>query len=603
MRNKFACIKTKFDSWYFNLLVWREKHIKERNFVLVLALVVGIISGFAALLLKYLIHVISGVLTSSVAINEGNYLYLLWPVLGILLTSIFVRYVVRDNISHGVTRVLYAISQKKSRLKPHNMWASLISSSVTIGFGGSVGAEGPIVYTGAAIGSNLGSAFHLSPRVLMILVGCGAAAGIAGIFKAPIAGMLFTIEVLMLDLTAVSVLPLMISSVAAASIAYTFTGYEAEFFFSQSEAFITPRIPYAIVLGIFCGFVSLYFTNVMGKIEQVFSRLGNPWLKFIVGGVVLSSLIFLFPPLYGEGYGPINSLLNGNYTQIFDGSIFYGYRNEVWMVILFIALIILTKVFATSATNGGGGVGGTFAPSLYVGCMAGFLFAFVVNTMGIADGGLSVKNFALMGMAGVMSGVMHAPLTSIFLIAELTGGYNLFVPLMIVSLVSYLTKISFEPNSVYTTRLAKKGQLLTHHKDKAALTLMSLNSVVERHDTKISPDMKLGEMVLLISREKVNVFPVTDGTGHLLGIIELQKIRKVLFRQELYNVFTAGQLMEKPVACLTIDDPMQVVMDTIEKTGADTLPVVDRDALFIGFVSKAKLYAMYRQVMVDYSEE
>ena len=386
MEHRYTNFKANFDSWFLRLLVWREKHIKERNFVLVLALIVGIISGFAALLLKYLIHVISGALTSSVEISGGNYLYLLWPVLGILITSIFVRYVVRDNISHGVTRVLYAISQKKSRLKPHNMWSSLLGSSVTIGFGGSVGAEGPIVYTGAAIGSNLGSAFHLSPRVLMILVGCGAAAGIAGIFKAPIAGMLFTIEVLMLDLTAVSVLPLMISSVAAASIAYTFTGYESEFFFSQSEYFITTRIPYAVMLGIFCGFVSLYFTKAMNMMERMFGKLGNPWLKFIVGGAILSTLIFLFPPLYGEGYGPINSLLNGNYAQIFDGSIFYDYRNEVWMVMAFIALIIITKVFATSATNGGGGVGGTFAPSLYVGCMAGFLFAIVVNTLGVTEG-------------------------------------------------------------------------------------------------------------------------------------------------------------------------------------------------------------------------
>ena len=602
MRNKFACIKTKFDSWYFNLLVWREKHIKERNFVLVLALVVGIISGFAALLLKYLIHVISGVLTSSVAINEGNYLYLLWPVLGILLTSIFVRYVVRDNISHGVTRVLYAISQKKSRLKPHNMWASLISSSVTIGFGGSVGAEGPIVYTGAAIGSNLGSAFHLSPRVLLRLVGCGAAAGIAGIFKAPIAGMLFTIEVLMLDLTAVSVLPLMISSVAAASIAYTFTGYEAEFFFSQSEAFITPRIPYAIVLGIFCGFVSLYFTNVMGKIEQVFGRLGNPWLKFIVGGVVLSTLIFLFPPLYGEGYGPINSLLNGNYTQIFDGSIFYGYRNEVWMVILFIALIILTKVFATSATNGGGGVGGTFAPSLYVGCMAGFLFAFVVNTLGIADGGLSVKNFALMGMAGVMSAVMHAPLMAIFLTAEMTGGYQLFLPLLIVSLVSYGTIRLFLPWSIYTMRLAKRGELLTHEKDKSVLTLLKIDNVIEKDFLPVHPEMSLKEMVDVISHSNRNLFPVVDNDGNLLGIVLLDDIRNIMFRPDLYRKIFVSKFMTAAPAKIEIGETMDSVMKKFDDTNAWNLPVVE-NGKYVGFVSKSKIFNSYRRVLKHYTDD
>ena len=599
---RFARIKTELNNRYLKLLVWREKHIKERNFVLVLALVVGIISGFAALLLKYLIHVISGALTSSVAINEGNYLYLLWPVLGILLTSIFVRYVVRDNISHGVTRVLYAISQKKSRLKPHNMWSSLIGSSVTIGFGGSVGAEGPIVYTGAAIGSNLGSAFHLSPRVLMILVGCGAAAGIAGIFKAPIAGMLFTIEVLMLDLTAVSVLPLMIASVAAASIAYTFTGYEAEFFFSQSETFITPRIPYAIVLGVFCGFVSLYFTKVMGKMEQMFGRLGNPWLKFIVGGVVLSTLIFLFPPLYGEGYGPINSLLNGNYAQIFDGSIFYEYRNEVWMVILFIALIILTKVFATSATNGGGGVGGTFAPSLYVGCMAGFLFAIVVNTMGIAEGGLSVKNFALMGMAGVMSAVMHAPLMAIFLTAEMTGGYQLFLPLLIVSLVSYGTIRLFLPWSIYTMRLAKRGELLTHHKDKAVLTLLKMDSVIEKDFTEVHPDMSLREMVNAISQSDRNLFPVTDKNGTLLGIVLLNDIRNIMFRPALYDKMHVRKFMCTPPAKIEINENMENVMKLFDRTNAWNLPVVE-NGKYIGFVSKSKIFNSYRRVLRHYSDD
>ena len=556
MEHRYTNFKANFDSWFLRLLVWREKHIKERNFVLVLALIVGIISGFAALLLKYLIHVISGALTSSVEISGGNYLYLLWPVLGILITSIFVRYVVRDNISHGVTRVLYAISQKKSRLKPHNMWSSLLGSSVTIGFGGSVGAEGPIVYTGAAIGSNLGSAFHLSPRVLMILVGCGAAAGIAGIFKAPIAGMLFTIEVLMLDLTAVSVLPLMISSVAAASIAYTFTGYESEFFFSQSEYFITTRIPYAVMLGIFCGFVSLYFTKAMNMMERMFGKLGNPWLKFIVGGAILSTLIFLFPPLYGEGYGPINSLLNGNYAQIFDGSIFYDYRNEVWMVMAFIALIIITKVFATSATNGGGGVGGTFAPSLYVGCMAGFLFAIVVNTLGVTEGGISIKNFALMGMAGVMSAVMHAPLMAIFLTAEMTGGYQLFLPLLIVSLVSYGTIRLFLPWSIYTMRLAQRGELLTHEKDKSVLTLLKIDNVIEKDFLPVKPDMSLKEMVDVISHSSRNLFPVIDKDDKLIGIVLLDDIRNIMFRPDLYRKIHVSKFMTSAPAKIEVGEPM-----------------------------------------------
>ena len=570
---------------------------------MLLSFFVGIFTSILAYLLKQFISWIASLLTAGFDATGSNWLFLVYPVVGIFLTALFIKYVVNDDIGHGVTKILYAISRRQGHIRRHNCWSSVIASGITIGFGGSVGAESPIVLTGSAIGSNLGRLFKVDHKTLMLLIGCGASGAIAGIFKAPIAGVVFTLEVLMIDLTMASLLPLLVSSITALVMMYIFTGTSAEFSFTLDNAFAVERIPTSILLGIFCGLVSLYFTRAMNFCEDVFRKFSNMYVKLLLGGSVLSVLIYVFPPLYGEGYGMISLLLEGTSMQdwqaVMNNSMFYGDQN---MLLIYLGLIVLFKVFASSATNGGGGCGGIFAPCLFLGCISGFIFSRVwnINQLGVY---VPEKNYALLGMAGVMSGVMHAPLTSIFLIAELTGGYNLFVPLMIVSLVSYLTIISFEPNSVYTTRLAKKGQLLTHHKDKAALTLMSLNSVVERHDTKISPDMKLGEMVLLISREKVNVFPVTDGTGHLLGIIELQKIRKVLFRQELYNVFTAGQLMEKPVACLTIDDPMQVVMDTIEKTGADTLPVVDRDALFIGFVSKAKLYAMYRQVMVDYSEE
>ena len=586
-----------------SLINWREKYLSQRQFVLLLSFFVGIFTSILAYLLKQFISWIASLLTAGFDATGSNWLFLVYPVVGIFLTALFIKYVVNDDIGHGVTKILYAISRRQGHIRRHNCWSSVIASGITIGFGGSVGAESPIVLTGSAIGSNLGRLFKVDHKTLMLLIGCGASGAIAGIFKAPIAGVVFTLEVLMIDLTMASLLPLLVSSITAIVMMYIFTGTSAEFSFTLDNAFAVERIPTSILLGIFCGLVSLYFTRAMNFCEDVFRKFSNMYVKLLLGGSVLSVLIYVFPPLYGEGYGMISLLLEGTSMQdwqaVMNNSMFYGDQN---MLLIYLGLIVLFKVFASSATNGGGGCGGIFAPCLFLGCISGFIFSRVwnINQLGVY---VPEKNYALLGMAGVMSGVMHAPLTSIFLIAELTGGYNLFVPLMIVSLVSYLTIISFEPNSVYTTRLAKKGQLLTHHKDKAALTLMSLNSVVERHDTKISPDMKLGEMVLLISREKVNVFPVTDGTGHLLGIIELQKIRKVLFRQDLYNVFTAGQLMEKPVACLTIDDPMQVVMDTIEKTGADTLPVVDRDALFIGFVSKAKLYAMYRQVMVDYSEE
>ena len=599
---KFITESEKIRGPYMKMLQWREKHITERNFVLILALVVGLLSGFAALLLKLIIEEIASLLTAHVSITQGNYSYLIFPIVGILIVSLFVRYVVRDNISHGVTRVLYAISQKKSRLKVHNMWTSLVASSVTIGFGGSVGAEGPIVFTGAAIGSNLGGAFRLSPRILMLLVGCGAAAGIAGTFKAPIAGMLFTIEVLMLDLTAASVMPLMIASITGATVAYVFTGYDVEFFFSQSEPFVTSRIPYVILLGVFCGFVSLYFTKMMNMMERTFGKLKNPWLKLLFGAVILSSLIFLFPPLYGEGYGPINLLLNGQFSQIFDGSLFYDYRNDVWMVILFIGMIILTKVFATSATNGSGGVGGTFAPSLYVGCMAGFFFAILINTLGLCDGELSTKNFALMGMAGVMSAVMHAPLMAIFLTAEMTGGYELFLPLLIVSTISYGTRRLFLPWSIYTMRLAQRGELLTHEKDKTVLTLLKMDSVIETDFIEVHPDMTLKEMVGVISRSNRNLFPVTDDKGSLLGIVLLDDIRNIMFRPDLYRKMRVSKFMAMVPAKIEVGESMDKVMKLFDDTNAWNLPVVEKGK-YVGFVSKSKIFNSYRRVLKHYTDD
>lgn len=589
------------DFW-MKVLLFREKHIKEKTLVIILSLLVGLAAGLAAMVLKWLIHFISGSLTVFVTVDEGNYLYILYPVVGILLAVWYVRYVVKDNISHGVTRVLYAISQNKSRLKPHNMYTSVVASSITIGFGGSVGAEGPIVYTGAAIGSNLGQAFRLSPRVLMILVGCGAAAGIAGIFKAPIAGMLFTLEVLMLDLTTVTVMPLLIASITAASVAYIFTGYDFEFFFVQSEPFVTERIPFFIVLGIFCGLVSLYFTRVMNMMENFFKKsLHKQWQRTAFGGMVLATLVFLFPPLYGEGYGSINSLLNGDPGSIVDGSLFYADRGNVWFIIVYIGLIIALKGFATSSTNGGGGVGGTFAPSLYVGCMTGFFFAFLINHLGFGME-LSVKNFALMGMAGVMSGVMHAPLMGIFLTAEMTGGYELFLPLLIVSTLSYGTIKIFEPYSIYTMRLARRGELLTHHKDKAVLTLMKMNSVIETEFLSVTPDMNLRQMVDTISKSNRNLFPVLNDDKKLIGVVLLDDIRNIMFRPDLYRRMRVSTFMTMPPAKIEINESMDAVMKTFDNTGAWNLPVVE-DGRYVGFVSKSKIFNSYRRVLRHYCDD
>lgn len=583
------------------IVAWRERHIKESRFIYLLALVVGVVCGFAAQLLKYLIHAISGFLISHVSNTSANIAFLIYPVVGILIVTLFVRYVVKDNISHGVTRVLYAISQRKSRLKKKNCYASLVASSITIGFGGSVGAEGPIVFTGAAIGSNIGQAFRLSPKILMILVGCGAAAGIAGIFRAPIAGMLFTLEVLMIDFTGATVMPLLISSITGATVAYVLEGYDAEFFFAQSEPFMTRKIPYAILLGIVTGFVSLYFTRMMMSMEGMFGKIRHAWQKILLGGVILATLIFLFPPLYGEGYSAINNLLEGNVSSIVDGSFFYVDRDSVWFIALYIGMIVLMKVFATSATNGAGGVGGTFAPSLFVGAMAGFLFAYALNNLDIGID-ISNKNFALMGMAGVMSGVMHAPLMAIFLTAEMTGGYELFLPLLIVSTLSYMTIRIFEPYSIYSMRLAKKGELMTNEKDQAVLTLLKIDNLIETDCKVVHPEMSLKEMVDVISESHRNIFPVTEADGSLVGIVLLDDIRNIMFRPDLYRKMTVSRFMSMPPARIEATESMEHVMDTFDRTNAWNLPVV-QNGKYVGMVSKSKIFNSYRRVLRHYSDD
>ena len=590
-------------SLFQQFLLWREKNIKEKQFILVLSFLVGIFTAITALILKVLIHWIQNFLTNNFNTTEANYLYLVYPVVGIFLAGLFVRRVVKDDISHGVTKILYAISRRQGRIKRHNTWSSVIASSTTIGFGGSVGAEAPIVLTGSAIGSNLGSVFKMEHRTLMLLVGCGAAGAIAGIFKAPIAGLVFTLEVLMIDLTMTSLLPLLISAVTAATVSYITTGTEAMFKFHLDQPFEMERIPYVIMLGIFCGLVSLYFTRAMNSVEGLFGKLKSPYQKLALGGAMLSILIFLFPPLYGEGYDTIELLLNGtsnaDWDTVMNNSLFYGHGN---LLLLYLLLIILFKVFASSATNGGGGCGGIFAPSLYLGCIAGFVFAFFSNKFDFSYY-LPEKNFALLGMAGVMSGVMHAPLTGVFLIAELTGGYDLFLPLMIVSASSYLTIIVFEPHSIYSMRLAKKGELITHHKDKAVLTLMKMENVVEKNFVAVHPEMDLGELVKAISASRRNIFPVTDQAGILLGIVILDDIRNIMFRQELYHRFTVGKLMTAIPARLYDTDSMEQVMRTFDDTQAWNLPVVDKEGHYLGFVSKSKIFNSYRQVLVHFSED
>ena len=586
-----------------DILTWRKNHLSDKQFTLVLAFAVGIFASMAAYLLHHLIHIIQRLLTYQMTETSYNWLYLVLPVVGIWLTMLFVKYVVRDNISHGITRILYAISAKQSRLKGHNCWTSVVASAITIGFGGSVGAEAPIVLTGSSIASHLGQKFRMNNNDLMLLVGCGAAAAIAAIFKAPIAGLVFTIEVLMIDLTMASISPILISSVTATCFMYVLAGDDKLFNFQLHNPWAVERVPAGILLGIFCGLVSLYFIRTMNACEGIFARMRNRYAKLAFGGIVLSSLIFFFPSLYGEGYKSIEILLSGNpdeWNKLMDNSMFYG--DGATMLLVYVGLVILTKSFATASTNGGGGCGGTFAPALFIGAFAGFFFAHFWNIYNVGPI-FPEENAALLGMAGVMSGVMHAPLTGVFLIAELTAGYDLFMPLMIVSVCAYLTILIFEPYSVYGMRLARQGKLITHNTDRSVLTLMSLDSVIERNYTPLSKDMLLRQVVHILSNDREEMLPVLDDTGHFIGQIDLYKIRHIIFRTELYNRFQVEQLMTDAPEIVRVGDPMEDVMKAFDRHNAQYLPVIGDDEKFIGYISRAHVYSQYRQMVADISQE
>lgn len=583
---------------------WRETHITDKTFTYVLALAIGFLASLAAFLLHQIIALIQFVLTSDLNAQSLNWLYLVFPIVGICLTTLFVKLIVKDNISHGITRILYAISSKQSFIKPHNTWTSVIASGITIGFGGSVGAEAPIVLTGSAIGSNLGRLFGMDKKTLMVLVGCGASAAIAGIFKAPIAGLVFTLEVLMIDLSMVSMLPILISSVTATCFSYVFVGDTNLFDFTMDGQWELQRLPANILLGVFCGLVSLYFIRSMSACEGLYSRMkDNVYGKLILGGILLSTLIFLFPSLYGEGYSAINVLLNGGnnaeWNELMAGSLFYGHGN---LLMLYVLLVIMFKTMATASTNGAGGCGGTFAPSLFVGGFAGFLFSHFWNTNSLGVG-LSERNFTMLGMAGVMAGVMHAPLTGIFLIAELTGGYQMFMPLMIVSVVSVMTISLFERHSIYAMRLAREGKLLTHHTDKSVLTLMNMESVVEHDYTAVPPDMPLGPLVMKVANANTEFIPVVDKGGTLLGVIDINKTRHVLFRTELYHRLTVAQIMTPAATTVGKSDPMEEVMRKFDTYNVNYIPVVDVNNVLLGYISRSHVYTLYRKIVADYSAE
>lgn len=577
---------------------WRLKNIKHRQFVLILAAAVGLSTGLAAAILKNLVHLIQEGLGSGL-VSEFNYLYFIYPLIGICLAVLFLNYVIKERVGHGIPSVLYAISKRSSIMKRHNMFSSVITSAFTVGFGGSVGLEGPTVATGSSIGSNLGKFLRVNYKTITLLLGCGAAGAMSGIFNAPIAAIVFALEVIMLDLTMASLVPLLVASVTAALTSHLLIGNEILFHMDVTDNFRFRDVMYYILLGILTGLVSAYFIKIYWMISDFFSKITSTWKKLLLGGGILGVIVFFIPPLYGEGYKTIHALLEGRETEIFLGSPANQYSDNIYMVLIFIALMILVKVVATSLTFGAGGIGGVFAPTLFIGSATGFLFSKTVNTFNLGD--LSVTNFSLVGMCGGIAGVLHAPLTAIFLIAEITSGYELFLPLMITGTISYMTVRSLMPHSVYTMQLAKRGELITHHKDNAVLTLMKLQSEVEKDFNTININASLGDLVAVVAKAKRNLFPVLDDSKKLMGIVNLDHIREIMFKQELYDEVMVENIMFHPPAIVSPSDNMDKVMKKFDDTGMWNLPVCE-NGQYIGFVSKSKLFSAYRKILLEHSE-
>lgn len=572
----------------------------ESNKMLLLALIVGLCSGLAAVILKYAIHYVSMFLRSWFNGSSESWLYLIYPGLGMLVSFLFVRYIVKDNISHGVTKVLKAVAKHESKIKGHNVWSSLVSSSLTIGFGGSVGAEAPIVYTGAAIGSNLAQKLGLSYKNMTILLGCGAAGAVAGIFKAPLAGILFTLEILMFNISMTSIVPLLVSAVTATTVSFICLG-ESVVFSNSIQAFNIRNIPFYIILGVVCGAFSLYFMRTTLFMEDKIRLIKRPYLRWMISALSLGLLIFLFPPLYGEGYDSLTSLLNNNTNQAIGNTIFGDILTNPWAIPVFFLAVLVLKVLAMSLTNAGGGVGGTFGPTLIVGGLVGFVFSRVVNLAGGYD--IPEANFTLVGMAGLMAGVMQAPMTAIFLIAEITGGYVLLLPLIIASVVSFATMRRFEKYSIYTKRIANQGDLLTHDSDKAVLTLLKTEDLVETDFISIEPQRYLRDLVNVIANCKRNVFPVVTSDGYFAGIILLDDIRHFMFDLSLYDTKQVSDIMVQPPAYVYEREKMESVMKKFEDSKAWNLPVIDLEGHYKGFVSKSKIFFAYREQLQQVSHE
>lgn len=575
------------------------RRLTDRQVMMILAVVVGLLAGVGTYVFEQLLYGIKWVLTSWFNVENASWLYLVYPALGIIIASLFVKYVVKDEISEGVTRVLYAMSKKNSRIKPHNMWTSIVGGATTIGFGGSVGPEAPIVLTGAAIGSNVGRIARLNYKQTTLLLCCGAGAAVAAIFKAPIAGLVFVLEILMLDMTAGSIVPLLLATISGTTLAFALRGFDPIIAVNVPEIFKIGNLPMYAALGVACGLVAYYFTSVNSAIGKFFRRIDRMWKRWLIGGAILGVLLFLFPPLYGEGYESFGELMHGRMDTLFEKSLFYQYRAIPWVVLLFLVAAIFFKVVATATTNAAGGVGGTFAPSLFVGAFTGAATAFLCNHFFGME--LPLVSFTLVGMAGVMAGVMKAPLTSIFLIAELSNGYGLFIPLMATTAISFVINYWLDPDSIYTKQLRQRGELLSHDKDSSVMVFLNLGELIETDFLPIGIGDTLGDAVKVISRARRNVFPVVDRDGRLAGIVQLDDVRVDMFEPGKYSVPVTNYMVQPPDRILP-GEQVASVLKSFDETSTWTLPVVDREGLYLGFLSKSRILAVYREQLVERSQ-
>lgn len=581
----------------YALFLHPTRRLSNSQMMMLLAVVVGVLAGLGTYFFEVLLYAIKNGLTRWFPVDSAHFLYLIYPVVGIILASLFVRYIVRDNISEGVTRVLYAMSSRNSRIAPHNCWTSIVGGATTIGFGGSVGPEAPIVLTGAAIGSNVGRLARLNYKHTTLMLCCGAGAALAAIFKAPITGVVFVLEILMLDITAGSVIPLLISSITATTMAFMLRGFDPilAVTLAPEDAFELWQIPLFILLGVCCGLMAWYFTTMNARVVNFFGRFDRQYKKWIVGGTVLGILIFIFPPLYGEGYEGFTSLMHGNAQQLFDSSLFYRFRHIDWVVILFVIATMFFKVIAMASTNAAGGVGGTFAPSLFVGAFTGASLALVCNAL--FHWNVPVASFTLVGMAGVMAGVMNAPLTSIFLIAELSSGYGLFIPLMITACISFAVNYYLDPDSIYTKKLREKGELLTHDKDQSVFVFLKLEDLMETDFLRIRENFTLGDIIHIISTARRNIFPVIDNFGRLIGIVQLDDLRKDMFKREKYGQPISDYMIQPPDRILE-HESIQSILPKFEDSHTWMLPVVDKQNHYLGFISKSRILNAYREQLV-----